>query len=275
LKSIICYVDGQYLPLDSAGLPVADLLVQRGYGIFDFLRVAKDKPLFLEDHLARFYNSAQIMRLSIKETKEDLIQIVNQLVTVNQLDYSGIRFIVSGGDAADGYTITAPRLVVLQQPLAMPPDTLPLEGIKLVTKAFQRQLARVKTTDYLMAIYLQPWMKQEGADDILYYSENVVRECPRSNFFIVKDKKIITTDNHMLLGITRKNILRVAAHNGLTVECRDLSLEELSTADEAFISSSTKRITAVKQIDDCVLPPITKASLTYQLFELLKALEIE
>lgn len=273
MKDIICYVDGQYLPITSAGLSVTDLLVQRGYGIFDFLRVAKNKPFFLEDHLARFYNSANTMRLIPKESKEELIEIVYQLIAENQLATSGIRIILGGGDAADGYTISHPRIMVLQQALSAPPDHLPLNGIKLVTHAFQRQLATVKTTDYLMAIYLQPWMKEMNGDDILYCSDGIVRECPRSNFFIVKNNRIITTKNQVLSGITRKNIIRVAAINHLQFEERDILIEEIASADEAFIASSTKRITAVRQIDDYILPTIYTNSITNQLFELLVALE--
>ena len=269
MSQLTCYCNGKFAPLETTGLPVSDLIIQRGYGIFDFLRVDGQRPLFLEDHLDRFYNSAKIMRLVIKETKGEVVAIVHQLIQKNQLDYSGIRLIISGGDSEDGYKINQPRLIILQQPLQVPPRIFPLQGIKLVTHDFQRQLANVKTTDYLMAIYLQPWMKEQGGDDILYHNSGLIRECPRSNFFMIKKGILITAANHMLLGITRKNIIKVAKENNIKVEERDITVEELKTADEAFISSSTKRITPVKQIDDYVLPTIQEKSLTAQLFNLL------
>jgi D-alanine transaminase/branched-chain amino acid aminotransferase len=126
-----------------------------------------------------------------------------------------------------------------------------------------------------MAIHLQPWMKEQGADDILYYSNDIVRECPRSNFFIVKNGTLITAANNMLLGITRKNIIKIAIENNIPVEERDFTIAELKTADEAFITSSTKRVTAVKQIDDYVLPVITEQSIAYKLFSLLKEKELK
>lgn len=273
LKSIICYLDGSYLELENAGLPLTDLLVQRGYGIFDFLRVAGNKPLFIEDHMTRFFNSAETMRIQPKESKETIKNIVQNLIAKNNLGNSGIRLIMSGGDAMDGYTIQSPRLLIIEQPLAAPADSLHLMGIKLVTHHFQRQLPQVKTTDYLMAIYLQPWMKEQSADDILYCSEGFVRECPRSNFFMVKNNTILTSTSNILEGITRKNIIQVAQSNGLALEIRDIKMEELFSAEEAFITSSTKRITAVRQIDNYVLPAIKANSITYALFDLLKALE--
>ncbi len=274
MNALTTYIDKQYLPLASAGVPATDLLVQRGYGIFDYLRVANNKPLFLEDHLDRFYNSAAIMRLDITETRAEVIKIVHQLIEQNNLPYSGIRLIIGGGDSADGYQITAPRLLVLQQPLIAPADKMPLKGIRLASYDFQRQLWEVKTTDYLMAIWLQPWMKSQNADDILYHQAGIVRECPRSNFFMIKDGTLITPATHMLKGITRKNIISIALANKIKIEERAITIEEIKMATEAFISSSTKRITPVCQIDDYILPPINDQSLSFKIFELLREKEL-
>ncbi len=275
MSTLHCYINKEFVPIEKAGVSVTDLLVQRGYGIFDYLRVSDNKPLFLEDHLERFYNSANTMRLQVKESKEEVLEKVYELIKMNNLSYSGIRLLIGGGDSADGYTIFEPSLMIIQQPIPTPPDIMNLQGIRLASFEYQRQLSRVKTTDYLMAIHLQPWMKEHGADDILYYSEGIVRECPRSNFFIIKNGTIITASNKMLLGITRKNILRIASENNIPVEERDFTMEELKTADEAFISSSTKRITAVRQIDDYILPAITEQSIAFKLFALLKERELK
>ena len=275
MSTLYCYINKQFLPVEEAGVSVTDLLVQRGYGIFDYLRVANNKPLFLEDHLERFYNSSNTMRLQLKETKEEVLQIVHELIKMNNLSYSGIRLIIGGGDSADGYTIFEPSLLIIQQPLVAPPDSLTVQGIRLASFEYQRQLPRVKTTDYLMAIHLQPWMKEQGADDILYYSNGIVRECPRSNFFMIKNGKIITSANQMLLGITRKNILKIAAENNIPFEERDITIEEVKTADEAFITSSTKRVTVVRQIDEYILPTITENSIAFKLFALLKEKELK
>jgi D-alanine transaminase/branched-chain amino acid aminotransferase len=275
MSTLYCYINKQFLPVEEAGVSVTDLLVQRGYGIFDYLRVANNKPLFLEDHLERFYNSSNTMRLQVKETKEEVLQIVHEMIKMNNLNYSGIRLIIGGGDSADGYTIFEPSLLIIQQPLVAPPDSLTVQGIRLASFEYQRQLPRVKTTDYLMAIHLQPWMKEQRADDILYYSNGIVRECPRSNFFMIKNGKIITSANQMLLGITRKNILKIAAENNIPFEERDITIEEVKTADEAFITSSTKRVTAVRQIDEYILPTITENSIAFKLFALLKEKELK
>ena len=274
MKPIYCFAQNQISLLDNAGVPVGDLLVQRGYGIFDYLRVANNKPLFIEAHLDRLFNSAKIMRLTIAQSKEDLKKIVAELIEKNNIPFSGIRLIIAGGDAPDGYTITAPHLIIIQQPLDAPPSHISTKGIHLVSHFYQRQLAEVKTTDYLMAIYLQPWMKSVGGDDILYYNNDSVSECPRSNIFMVsQDNTIVTPANNMLKGITRKNIIAVAEANHLKLEQRDISLSEMKKAKEVFITSSTKRIIPVAGLDDQKFSLEGSNLVSAQIFAHLLALE--
>ena len=272
--SLFCYAQNQIQPIQGAGVPVTDLLVQRGYGIFDFLRVSNNKPLFIDAHLDRFFHSASIMRLNIPETRDQIKQIVTELIQKNQMSYSGMRMIIAGGDAADGYTIEHPHLIIIQAPLAEPSLHLPETGIKLATYNYQRQIPEVKSTDYLMAIWLQPWMKDQGADDILYHNNGSIRECPRSNFFLVTDQNVlVTAKEHMLKGVTRKNIIEVCKSNGIAVEERILSMDELKTAKEAFITSSTKRIIPVHQIDGYAYALNNPDSVAKKVYDLLVDLE--
>ena len=274
MKELYCFAQNKICLIENAGVPLGDLLVQRGYGIFDYLRVSNNKPLFIDAHLDRLFHSASVMRLSINSTKEEIKKCVATLIEKNNIPNSGIRLIIAGGDAPDGYTITQPHLIIIQQPLDPPPTTLSSKGIQLVSYFYQRQLAEVKTTDYLMAIHLQPWMKSQGADDILYYNNESVCECPRSNIFMVtNDNIIVTPTRNMLKGITRKNIIQVAATQNWKLEQRDISLEEMKSAKEVFISSSTKRIIPVKGLDEQNFSVNLDNSISAQIFNHLLALE--
>lgn len=274
MKELYCFAQNKICLIENAGVPLGDLLVQRGYGIFDYLRVSNNKPLFIDAHLDRLFHSASVMRLSITSTKEEIKKCVATLIEKNNIPNSGIRLIIAGGDAPDGYTITQPHLIIIQQPLDPPPPTLSSKGIQLVSYFYQRQLAEVKTTDYLMAIHLQSWMKSQGADDILYYNNDSVCECPRSNIFMVTyDNIIVTPARNMLKGITRKNIIQVAATQNWKLEQRDISLEEMKTAKEVFISSSTKRIIPVKGLDEQNFSLNLDNSISAQIFNHLLALE--
>jgi len=114
---------------------------------------------------------------------------------------------------------------------------------------FCRQMPEAKTIDYLMAIWLQPYIRQHGADDPLYHQNGIISECPRSNFFIVTaDNTLVTPARNILKGITRKKVLELApAH--IRTEERDITLADLPTARAAFITSTTKHILPVSHVD--------------------------
>lgn len=270
----VCYARGKYLPMGEASVSVNDLGVQRGYGIFDFLRVSGNVPLFIDDHLDRFCHSAQEMRLTFKESKEEIKDIVFYLIKENNQPSSGVRLILTGGESPDGYKIIEPGLLIVQQAITPPQDEMTLAGIHLLSYPFQRQLSHVKTTDYLMAIWLQSWLKEKGGDDILYHQDGFVTECPRSNFFIVtQDGTLVTPGRNMLKGITRKQVIRLAKGMGLIVEERDIHFKDIKEAREAFITSSTKRLIPVRQLDEIHFPLQEKDVVTERLWKSFYSLE--
>lgn len=246
------WVNGSLIPADEAYINIKDLAVQRGYGIFDFFKVVNQKPVFLDDHLDRFYHSAGLMRLSVKQSREQLKQMIMDLIQKNGFSDSGIRMTLTGGYSPDGYNIAEPNLLITQQSFKLSKD-LQTEGMSLITYPYQRQFADAKTLDYLKAIWLQPVLKEQGVEDVLYVHDGCLRECPRANFFIVSaDGKVLTQQSEMLKGITRKHVLEISGKMYPTEE-RNVSLEELRNAKEAFITSTTKNVMPVVKIDGNIL----------------------
>lgn len=266
---MICYLNDQYLPLDTAGIPVNDLGIQRGYGIFDFLRVTNGVPLYIDDHLARFFNSAEKMRLPVGKTMDELKAIIRQLLDKNKLNDAGVRILLTGGPSPDGYQISKPNLCIIQLPLEPPPGHME-RSIKLVTYSHMREMPHIKTTNYLMALWLKPWVKEKGADDVLYHHQGIICECPRSNFFLVmEDDSILTASRNILKGITRKQLLCLAAANDLVIKETDILLEDIRKAKAAFITNSTGRVVPVHAIDDHPFEAQGKAPVMEKLFGLL------
>lgn len=241
------FINNTFTP-SNASILISDLSVQRGYGIFDFFKTINGKPIFLQDHLERFYNSASKMHLHPGVTPSQLQHILAELMQKNNLPDSGIRITLTGGYSADGYTLSeTPNLIITQNPIAVP--VFHTKGISLMTYDHQRQLAEMKTIDYAMAIWLQPLIKSTGNDDVLYHENGLVRECPRANFFIVtQEKEIVTPGSKILKGVIRKNILNLE-NTGFKITERDFTLQELRNAKEAFITSTTKNILPVLKID--------------------------
>lgn len=270
---MITYVNGKFVESTAASIPVNDLGLQRGYGVFDFLRVKGKQPLFLQQHIDRLYRSLEYMRLQLSHSKEELITIIQSLIDQNQLAHSGIRITVTGGASPDGYTPVEPHLIIVQQTVPEPPERMLTLPYKLITHHYRRQLPEVKTTDYLMAIWLQPLIKEQDAQDVLYHFNGSISECPRSNFFIITQENILITPNEgMLKGVTRANILSVAKQM-MRVEERPVTLEDIRTAKEAFISSSTKRIIPVSAVDEFRFSSYSADSFSGRLFDALRLLE--
>lgn len=245
-----------------------DLSLQRGYGAFDFFRLVGKEPLFLEDHLDRFFASAEGLHLPVPLSRTDLKKAVSALVAKNDSPGTGVRIGLSGGYSDDGFSIGSPSLLLFQQSFA-PPTTRQVEnGIKLLAHSYQRSLPHIKSIDYTMAVWLQPKRIAACADDILYQYKGIVSECPRSNFFLVTaENKIITPSEGVLKGVTRKKVLQLArAH--YTVEERSIPVDELETAKEAFITSTTKHILPVAQIDGAVYKDRTVSHHLLKLFRL-------
>ena len=269
MSSLFLYINNQFLPATDGSLPVSDLSIQRGYALFDYLKVVNGIPLYVDDHLDRLFHSAEQLHLPIIHTREALKDIIRQLMQHNHQPHSGIRITLTGGNSPDGYSIAAPNLIISQSPLQLPTPEAVERGIKLMTYPHQRQLPHVKTTDYVMAIWLQLQVKEQGADDILYYNEASISECPRANIFMVKEGKLITPAQNILKGVIRKHVLQLAA-DMLPVEERDIPLQELKLAEEVFITSTTKQVLPVRQVDEVVLFKEGPGRITTQLLHLLQ-----
>lgn len=239
-------INNDFVLQSEAQIHVSDLSIQRGYGIFDYFKVLDFRPVFLEDHLDRFCQSASTMNLPLPYPRVQLTEMIYEIISKNNLPNAGIRITLTGGYANDGYTVSKPNLIITQSPFAYDPVIFE-KGIRLITNEHQRQLPQVKTIDYLHAIYMQPAIKEANADDVLYHNNNTVAECPRANFFIVKNNgEVVTAAHNILKGITRKKIL---SFDELPIREDDISLNDVAEAREAFITSTTKYVLPVLSID--------------------------
>ncbi|SHN11634.1 aminotransferase class IV [Mucilaginibacter sp. OK098] len=261
-------INNQLFLEEDAKIGVSDLSMHRGYGIFDYLKVIDNRPIFIEDHFNRFYNSAKEMFLDVVMDRVQLRKAIEALVEKNGIATSGIKLLLTGGYSEDGYRMGKPNLVILQYPLNMQDENKLDTGMNLVTYDHQRQLPYIKTIDYLMAVRLHPFMKEKNADDVLYHNTGVITECPRANFFVVYDKEIITPKNNILKGITRSKVLKFKI-SGYTITEEDFSIDDLSGIKEAFITSTTQYAYPVTAIDGRMIGDGKAGPVTRQVRELL------
>lgn len=247
----ICYLNGKYVPFAQACLPLNDLGIVRGYGVFDFLRTYNGVPFKLTEHIQRLQNSAKLIGLSLPWSTAEIEEITQNTLTHNHLPEANIRIVVTGGASADFITpLGQPSLMVIVTPVSEYPQEYYEQGIKVITVPIERFIPKAKSLNYISAIGALQQAKQTNAVEALYMnSQGDVLEGTTTNFFIFRGSQLITPKEGILNGITRDVILELAKDKFEIVE-QSIAYSQLNHCDEAFITSSTKEIMPVVQIDE-------------------------
>lgn len=273
---MLVYCNHQFTEAANAVLPLCDLSIQRGYGVFDFFRTVNYQPLFIDDYLDRFFNSANDLHLHPSYDKEEIKAIIYQLINLNRVPDCGIKIILTGGCSTDGYTVgDTPNLIITQQQIPAIDNNLFNIGVKVITHEHQRELPHIKSINYLMGVWLQQKVREQQAVDVLYYTQGFVTEFPRANIFMVTNNNtIVTPCTNILHGITRKKVLQLAAKK-YVVEQREVGINEIKNAAEVFMTSTTKRILPVGQVDDTIINDGKAGPVTTILNQAFRQMEIQ
>ncbi len=274
--SYICYVNGEYVAAGEAKVSAFDHGFLYGDGLFESMTVTKRRIFKFSEHLDRMERSARALKLELPEPRERIAEIVKECVRKSGVDDVYLRVVISRGA---GYPLLDPRVVdkatlaVLLHDPAPPPETgssykAKGAGLRLKTAGVRKTPsesfeARVKSLNYLNNVMARIEAVESGFDEaILLDVRGFVAEAPGENVFVVKGGVLKTPKAHNVLdGITRKTVLEIAAQEGIPAEEADLTLYDLYTADECFLTSSFSRVHAVAEVDGRPIPapgPITQ-----------------
>ncbi|MCF4150278.1 aminotransferase class IV [Dethiosulfovibrio sp. F2B] len=247
----LCYMDGNFLPFDRAALPLSDHIILRGIGVFDLVRTYGRRPMMMTYHLERLLKSASALGIENKLGVEAMKSIVRE--GIGRMDGDGevlVNFYITGGDNfVDGCRFPDPRYFVSFQDLVLPDKELYSKGVRLFPLDRARLMPSAKSIDYSAALAKNS--VDPGALEVLYCPGGGITEAGHSSFFMIKDGKVVTApDDVVLAGTTRSLLLQILTENEIDLELRVPSLEELSEAQEAFITGSVKEIMPVVQVGD-------------------------
>jgi branched-chain amino acid aminotransferase len=267
------YIDGQFVDEERALINAKDLIVLRGFGVFDFLITYNRHPFFLKEHVQRLENSARGIGLEIRHTNSEICSIVEDTVKRNPRHAeSGIRIVYSGGISSDGVTPEGNGILVV---MVTPKHELPLswytEGAKIITVDIERFIPTSKSTCYLTAVYAQQQAKKEGAIEAVYVDRNNrILEGTATNFFCFKNSRLVTPDRGILPGITRSVILDLVK-GFLEVETRDIDRSELQDMEEVFITASNKEVVPIVRVNDLQIGDGRIGEKTRKIMDLFRA----
>ena len=240
----ILYVNGDYVRKSEAVISVYDSGFQHGDGVYEGIRTYGRKVYRLEEHLKRLYESCYTLGIEVGKTKEEMIEIVKELIRRN-ID-AGFHDLHMRLQVTRGFKVQTgmhPTLNITSSSIVICVDQKPpifnKDGITLVTTWLKRYSPS----------YMDP--KIHCADEAIMLDQNgFVAETNSTNLQMIKDGALILpTIDSQLPGITRATMIQIAKQLGMEVQERNVTVSEYYNADEVFICGTVGEVVPVKMID--------------------------
>ena len=259
------YVNGRIAPADQAVIPVYDHGFVYGEGVYETLRTYNRIPFLYEQHCRRLRASAGYLALDVPFTDAELRRWIDDTVAAaGELREAYIRVLLTRGVGDLSYDPKAtptPSLIIIVKPFDEPPARVFEEGIKISLVSILRNHPGsvnpiIKSNNLLNnALAMQEALRRGGEEALMCNYRGELSECAQSNFFMVRDGVALTpkTDAGLLEGITREFIFEVGDDAGIKVEKTTLMPRDLDSAEEAFITGSTRELSPVVRIDGRII----------------------
>ncbi len=253
--SEIVYLNGEFMPLEKACIPVLDRGFIFGDGVYEVIPVYSHRPFRLPEHLKRLQHSLDSIRLADPMTGEEWATLIHDIVARNAGDDQSVYLQVTRGVAKRDHAFpknVKPTVFMMSNPLVTPAAALVENGVPAITATDYRWLkCDVKSVSLLGNCLLRQAAVDADAVETVLFRDGYLTEASASNVFVVKNGKLLAPPkNHLVLpGITYDVVLELAAANGIALEVREVSEQEVRSADEIWVTSSTKEVLAVTLLD--------------------------
>lgn len=252
----IVFLNDQYLPIDQAKVSVLDRGFLFGDGVYEVIPVFGSKPLRELEHLQRLGLSLQRVAMANPWSEVEWSQLFQEILEKNPGDDRAIYLQITRGryDVRDLNTIAdqQPTVFVMVMPVTAIDITVIEKGMAAVTvDDFRWHACDIKSISLIANVMLRQKATEAGVDDAILIRDGYATEGTASNLFIVKDDVMITPpkSNLLLPGITRDLVVELAEKNNIAHEVRDVAEAELNTADEIWLTSSTKEIAPIIKLN--------------------------
>ena len=251
------YLNGSFLPLEEASISVMDRGFLFGDGVYEVIPVYGKRLFRLAHHLKRLQNSLDAVRISNPLTDGEWENILTGLIERNSASDQAIYLQVTRGVVAKRDHAfpedTPPTVFAMSAPAAASAEIASVAGIRAITLEDNRwKHCNIKAITLLPNVLLRQEALDTGAAEAILIKDGFAIEGAASNLFMVSNGILITPPNGpaLLPGITRDLILELAVNNAIPYREADIPLEQLLTADEIWLSSSTREISPVVRLDD-------------------------
>jgi D-alanine transaminase len=255
--SEIVYLNGEFMPLEAARIPVLDRGFIFGDGVYEVVPVYSHRPFRMAEHLRRLQHSLDGIRLANPLTDAQWTTLMTDIIAKNEsagADQS-VYLQVTRGVAKRDHAFpknVKQTVFMMSSPLTTPSQEQIDHGASAITAADFRWLkCDVKSVSLLGNCLLRQMAADAGATETILFRDGKLTEASASNVFVVKNGVLLAPPkNHLVLpGITYDVVLEIARAREFEVEVRDISEAETRSADEIWVTSSTKEVLAITTLD--------------------------
>ena len=249
------YLNGEFLPLANARISVLDRGFIYGDGVYEVIPVYGRKPFRMPQHLARLARTLDGVKLADPHAGrwDALIaEVIARQPFADQAVYIQVTRGVAKRDHAFPQGV-APTVFMMSNPLALPTREQVQHGVAVVTAEDNRWLrCDLKTTSLIGNVLMRQFAADRDAIETVMFRNGYLTEASASNVFVVRNGTIVAPpkDNLILPGITYDATLEIARAAGAPLEVRPVTRDEALSADEMWLSSSSKEVLAVTRVDD-------------------------
>lgn len=257
--SLQVYIDGKYYPKEEAKISVWDHGVLYGDGVFEGIRAYHGRVFRLEEHLERLYTSAASIMIHIPMSREEMTEAILDVLRKNELRDAYIRLLVTRGVGdlgLDPRKCARPTIVIIADKIKLYPPEAYEKGLSLIVASTRKNAIdslspRIKSMNYLNNILAKMEAINAGAAEAVMLDHNgFLTECTSENIFLIKKEVVFTPTATVgiLEGITRSVVMELAGELGYEVQMAFLTMHDLYTADECFVTGTGAEILPVVKV---------------------------
>lgn len=274
LPAYPCYLgrgdQGHFTTIDQAQVSVMDRGFIFGDGVYEVCAVYDGKPFQFAQHMARLNRSLSELRMPNPYSSDQWQVLIEQLIATDSIAFDAysikandqkdlknalIYLQITRGVALRDHAMPkaiVPTVFMMRSPLPMPTSQARAQGVACITADdFRWQKAHIKSTSLLGAVLSRQLSVDEGAAETVMFRDGFLSEASSSNVWVVKNRTVIGVpkDHLVLEGIRYGLIEEMCKGCGIAFELRRISRDEVFAADELLLSSATKEVLAIAQLD--------------------------
>lgn len=272
------YLDGEFYEKDAAKISVFDHGLLYGDGVFEGIRFYQGRVFRLEEHIARLYDSARAICLTIPMDAAALTEAVVATIRENELRDGYVRLVVTRGVGDLGLNpALCPKatVIIIASKITLYPEAMYRDGLTVVTCATRRiphgaLSPMVKSLNYLNNVLAKIEAQQAGAGEGLMLNEQgYVAECTGDNVFVIKNGVMTTppVSSGALAGVTRGVVFEIAAELGVPLSEPLMTRYDIFTADECFLTGTAAEVIPAVKLDSRAIGTGRPGPLTQRFIE--------